>query len=126
MGAMDQQAEAPRLPQDGRYFIVTSNAAKRVAKIRELEGNPDMMLRVSVEGGGCSGFQYVFDFDREAREDDFIFVQDGVGVLVDTVSLDLLDGSELDFVEDLMGAYFRVNNPNASSGCGCGTSFAIG
>lgn len=108
-----------------RVFSLTDSAARRIARLRELEGNPALMLRVSVTGGGCSGFQYVFDFDDKTAEDDHIFRHGDVAVLVDDVSLDLLNGAELDFKEDLVGQYFQVNNPNATSSCGCGTSFSV-
>jgi iron-sulfur cluster insertion protein len=83
------------------------------------------MLRISVSGGGCSGFQYGFDFDEAVNEDDRLFERDGARVVIDEVSLELLKGSRIDFVEDLMGAYFKVENPNATSSCGCGSSFAM-
>jgi iron-sulfur cluster insertion protein len=83
-------------------------------------------LRIAVSGGGCSGFQYGFTFDEEKNEDDVVFERDGVVVVVDEVSLDLLAGAEVDFVEDLMGASFQIKNPNAASSCGCGNSFSIG
>jgi iron-sulfur cluster assembly accessory protein len=83
------------------------------------------MLRVSVEGGGCSGFQYKFDMERTQAPDDVVIRRDGAAVLIDSVSLGYLAGSELDFVDDLIGASFRVNNPNAKASCGCGTSFAL-
>ena len=103
---------------------ISKSAAQRVAKI--LEGEPDgSMLRVSVEGGGCSGFQYKFGFDRERAEDDLTIERDGVTVLIDSTSVPFLEGSEIDFVSDLMGQSFRVTNPNATASCGCGTSFSI-
>ena len=83
------------------------------------------MLRVSVEGGGCSGFQYKFDMDHNRAPDDLLIRRDSALVLIDQVSLGYLAGSEIDFVDDLMGAAFRVNNPNAKASCGCGTSFAL-
>jgi iron-sulfur cluster assembly accessory protein len=83
------------------------------------------MLRVSVEGGGCSGFQYKFDMERSRAADDVVITRDGATVLVDQISLGYLAGSEIDFVDDLIGASFRVNNPQATASCGCGTSFSI-
>jgi iron-sulfur cluster assembly accessory protein len=83
------------------------------------------MLRVSVQGGGCSGFQYKFDVDRAQGDDDVTVVRDGVTVLIDQVSLQYLAGSEIDFVDDLIGASFKVNNPKAKASCGCGTSFSL-
>jgi len=108
-----------------RAVALTEAAARRVAALAAAEGNPSPMLRITVSGGGCSGFQYGFDFAGEANEDDAVFERDGVKLLVDEVSLDLLAGSEVDFVEDLMGAAFQIRNPNAKSSCGCGSSFAI-
>ena len=83
------------------------------------------MLRVSVEGGGCSGFQYKFDMERTQAEDDILIQRDGAAVLIDSVSLNYLAGSEIDFVDDLIGASFRINNPQAKASCGCGTSFSL-
>jgi iron-sulfur cluster assembly accessory protein len=83
------------------------------------------MLRVSVEGGGCSGFQYKFDMERAQAADDLVIKQDGAVVLIDQVSLGYLAGSEIDFVDDLIGASFKINNPQATSSCGCGTSFSL-
>jgi len=107
-----------------RDFAVSDNACKR---LRELLQNEDegAMLRVSVSGGGCSGFQYGFSFDIETTPDDHLFEKDGVTVVVDDVSLDLLAGAELDFVVDLIGSSFQVKNPNATASCGCGSSFSI-
>ena len=103
---------------------VSDRAARRIAQIAA--GEPATpMLRVSVEGGGCSGFQYKFDLVADRAADDLLIEKDNARVLVDPVSLGLLNGSEIDYVEDLMGATFRVNNPNATASCGCGTSFAI-
>ena len=83
------------------------------------------MLRVSVEGGGCSGFQYKFDIERAKAADDLVITRDGATVLIDQVSLGYLAGSEIDFVDDLIGASFRINNPQATASCGCGTSFSL-
>ena len=104
--------------------IVTERAARRIAEIAHAEpANP--MLRVSVEGGGCSGFQYKFDLVGVAEPDDIVIERDGARVLIDTTSLGYLGGSQIDFVDDLMGATFRIQNPNATASCGCGTSFSI-
>lgn len=100
-------------------------AAKRVAALIERQGNPRLKLRLSVEGGGCSGFQYKFGFDETAQPDDTVVERDGVTMLVDAVSLPLLEGAEVDYVETLGAASFQVKNPNAQSSCGCGTSFSI-
>ena len=83
------------------------------------------MLRVSVEGGGCSGFQYRFDVERERADDDIVLERDKATILIDPVSVGFLSGSEIDFVDDLIGASFKINNPNAKSSCGCGTSFSL-
>ena len=110
-----------------RTFGVTPSAAKRIAFLKTQEDGGDALrMRVAVLGGGCSGFQYVFEFDSTTNDDDHVFERDGVEVLVDDVSLDLLAGAQLDYKEELIGSYFAVENPNASSSCGCGTSFAVG
>jgi len=106
-------------------FSVSSSAAKRISQLLVEDNNPTRMLRVSVSGGGCAGFQYGFDFDDSVGDDDLVIERDGARVVIDETSLDLLAGSELDFVEDLIGAYFAVNNPNATSSCGCGSSFSM-
>lgn len=103
---------------------LTAGAAKRIGEIARAEGRPTS-LRISVEGGGCSGFQYKFDLVPGAETDDLVVTRDGATLLIDPVSLEYMAGSEVDFVDDLMGAAFRINNPNAVSGCGCGTSFSI-
>lgn len=112
-------------PPGSRSMTLSDSAARRIAKLATLEGNPDQMLRLTVSGGGCSGFQYGFSFDTVTNEDDHVFQKDAAKLVVDDVSLDLLAGAELDFVEDLMGSYFKVVNPNAASSCGCGTSFSV-
>jgi len=94
--------------------------------LRDQEQAENAFLRITVSGGGCSGFQYGFAFDEQRNADDFVFERNGVAVVVDDVSLGLLNGAEVDFVEDLMGASFQVHNPNAASSCGCGNSFSIG
>lgn len=104
---------------------LSERAAARVAALIEQQGNPDLKLRLTVSGGGCSGFQYGFDFDEAQKGDDIVVERDGVTLLVDSMSLLYLMGSEVDYVEDLVGASFQVVNPNASSSCGCGSSFAI-
>ena len=103
---------------------LSASAAARVAAIAGMQGKP-AILRLSVEGGGCSGFQYKFGFADAVESDDSIAVTDGVRLVVDPVSLDLVRGATVDFVESLGGAAFRVENPNAQAGCGCGSSFAI-
>ena len=109
-----------------RRIILTENAARRIAMLKGQENAENALLRIAVSGGGCSGFQYGLSFDDQRNDDDFVFERDGVGVVVDEVSLDLLNGAEVDFVEDLMGASFQIRNPNAASSCGCGNSFSIG
>ena len=103
---------------------LTPSAAARVAAIASQQGKP-AILRLSVDGGGCAGFQYKFGLADAIESDDVIAEQDGVRLVVDSVSLDLVRGSAVDFVENMGGASFRVTNPNAASGCGCGTSFSI-
>jgi iron-sulfur cluster assembly accessory protein len=105
-------------------ITVTERAAQKIGEIlrREPAGT---MLRVSVEGGGCSGFQYKFDTERAKADDDMMIERSGATVLVDPVSLNYMAGSEIDFVDDLIGASFKVNNPKATASCGCGTSFAL-
>ena len=103
---------------------LTPSAAKRVATIAAKQGKP-AILRLAVEGGGCAGFQYKFGLADAIDGDDIIAERDGVRLVVDSVSLDLVRGSAVDYVESLGGAAFRVNNPVAASGCGCGTSFSI-
>jgi len=110
-------------PIDG--IGLTENCARRIAKLKEMEGNPDLMLRVTVLGGGCSGFQYKFGLDDTVNDDDETFELNGTMVVTDEVSLDLLTGSVVDFVEDLGGSFFKIENPNATANCGCGTSFSI-
>src|SRR5437667_12366603 len=105
-------------------LTVTERAVRRIGEILRREP-PGTMLRLSVEGGGCSGFQYKFDMDRAQAPDDIVIARDGARVLIDQVSLGYLAGSEIDFVDDLIGAAFRVNNPKATASCGCGTSFAL-
>ncbi|MDJ0896737.1 MAG: iron-sulfur cluster insertion protein ErpA [Alphaproteobacteria bacterium] len=114
-----------RAGTDARSFGITESAARQLTKILESEEKPGMMLRVSVSGGGCSGFQYGFTLDDSVTEDDLVFTRDGIRVVIDDMSLDLLAGAEVDFVEELIGASFQVKNPNATSSCGCGASFAI-
>jgi iron-sulfur cluster assembly accessory protein len=103
---------------------VTERAARQIGQILRNEP-PGTMLRVSVEGGGCSGFQYKFDMERDQAADDVAITRDGATVLIDRTSLGYLAGSEIDFVDDLIGASFRINNPQATASCGCGTSFSI-
>ena len=105
-------------------ITVSERAARRIGEILGKEGG-GAMLRISVEGGGCSGFQYKFDVDHDKAEDDLVIAREGAVVLVDPASVPFLAGSEVDFVDDLIGASFKVNNPKAKASCGCGTSFAL-
>jgi len=109
-----------------RRITISDSAARRIAALKTQEAAEGAFLRIAVSGGGCSGFQYGLSFDEERNPDDVVFEHGGVRVVVDEVSLDLLNGSEVDFVEDLMGASFQIKNPNAASSCGCGNSFSIG
>ena len=104
-------------------FRLTERAAARIAEIAA--GQDHAALRVAVLAGGCSGFQYRFDLDREVAADDVVLEQSGARVLIDPSSLDLLAGAELDYADELMGSYFTVRNPNATASCGCGTSFSV-
>ena len=106
-------------------MTMTENAAKRIAFLAEREGAGDSNLRVKVEGGGCSGFRYNFEFDNNIADDDIVVERDGVKLLVDSTSLLYVIGAELDFVEDLGSSAFKISNPNAQASCGCGSSFAV-
>ncbi len=104
---------------------ISAAAVERVYQLLSSKDNPDLMLRVYIQGGGCSGFQYGFQFDESAQEDDIAIEQSGIRILVDMLSLQYLGGAEIDFKDDLIGSRFLVNNPNASATCGCGSSFSI-
>ena len=104
--------------------IVTDRAARKIGEILQKEP-AGTMLRVSVEGGGCSGFQYKFDLVSAKADDDLVLARDGATVLVDPVSVQYMAGAEIDFIDDLIGASFKINNPVATSSCGCGTSFSV-
>ncbi|MGV8930305.1 MAG: iron-sulfur cluster insertion protein ErpA [Brevundimonas sp.] len=108
----------------GHGLSLSASAAERLAELGRTEGHP-VMLRVAVDGGGCSGFQYRFELVESAAADDIRIESDGQAAVVDTVSLPFLKGSEIAFVDDLAGAQFVVRNPNAASSCGCGVSFSI-
>ncbi len=103
---------------------LSDSAARRISEILHSEDN-GAMLRVSVSGGGCSGFQYSFELDKERNDDDLVLEKAGAKVLIDETSLGFLAGAEIDYVDDFIGAAFQINNPNASSSCGCGMSFSI-
>ena len=104
-------------------FTITQAAANRIAVLKDIESAT--YFRVSVDGGGCSGFQYKFDFDNTKSDDDLSFDAHGITVLVDDMSIGFLEGAQLDYVEELIGSYFKVENPNATASCGCGTSFSV-
>ena len=108
-----------------RRITISDSAARRITALKAQEAAEGAFLRIAVSGGGCSGFQYGLSFDEETSPDDVVFEHGGIRVVVDDVSLELLNGSEIDFVEDLMGASFQIRNPNAASSCGCGNSFSI-
>ncbi len=105
-------------------LVFTDNAANKVKQLIDEEGNPDLKLRVFVTGGGCSGFQYGFTFDEVVNEDDMAMLKNGVTLLIDAMSIQYLSGAEIDYQEGLEGAQFVIKNPNATSTCGCGSSFS--
>lgn len=106
-----------------KQFSISTSAASRIQTLMSAENS--RYFRVRVDGGGCSGFQYKFDFDHNKQDDDIEFTAHGVTVLVDEMSLPFLENAQLDYVEELIGSYFKVENPNATASCGCGTSFSI-
>jgi iron-sulfur cluster assembly accessory protein len=116
-------SEAPSSTIESAPVSMSASAARRLIKI--LSAEDGAALRISVKGGGCSGFQYAFDIEKARAEDDFIVERDGATILVDPVSLEYMKGSEVDFVDDLMGQSFKVKNPNAVASCGCGVSFTV-
>ncbi|MGY6644265.1 MAG: iron-sulfur cluster insertion protein ErpA [Salinarimonas sp.] len=105
-------------------ITLSESAAKRINQIMAKEA-PGSKLRISVNGGGCSGFEYAFDIDAQVQEDDLVIERDGAAVLVDEISAQYMEGSVIDFVDDLIGQSFQIKNPLATSSCGCGTSFSI-
>ena len=111
--------------QANNPITISLNAARQVALLLKNENDPSQALRVSVSGGGCSGFQYKFTFDTEKTADDLIIKKEGIVVLIDNISAGYMSGSEIDYVDDLVGASFQIKNPNAVSSCGCGTSFSL-
>ncbi len=104
---------------------MTASAAERIKLILSKDGNGASMLRVGVDGGGCSGFSYKFDFAETANDDDIVIERDGAKVVIDEMSLPFMEGSELDYVNELIGSSFKIRNPNATAACGCGTSFSV-
>ncbi len=124
-GGIDETPPNPHLVgMTDTTFSVTDSAAKRIAFLASREAKP-VMMRVAVLGGGCSGFQYNFSFEDARNDDDLVIERNGASVLVDSTSLELLQGSELDYVEEMVGSSFQVKNPNATSSCGCGNSFSV-
>ena len=117
MNAVTEQMPVP--------LVFTDSAANKVKQLIEEEGNPDLKLRVFVTGGGCSGFQYGFTFDEAVSDDDTTMEKAGVTLLIDPMSLQYLAGAEIDYKDDLQGAQFVIKNPNATTTCGCGSSFSV-
>ncbi|HUF72290.1 MAG TPA: iron-sulfur cluster insertion protein ErpA [Gammaproteobacteria bacterium] len=115
----------PRWDAGEQVLVFTDAAAHKVGQLIEQEGNPGLKLRVYIQGGGCSGFQYGFTFDEEVQEGDTSVENQGVTLLVDPMSVQYLTGAEIDYREDLMGAQFIIRNPNATTTCGCGSSFSV-
>ena len=115
---------ATMLPLAKGRFGLSESAATRITAMLAGEAD-DSFFRVAVNGGGCSGFQYEFSIDIKRQDDDLSFISHGVEVVIDEMSLELVDNAELDYVQDLMGSYFAVQNPNATASCGCGTSFSV-
>jgi iron-sulfur cluster insertion protein len=119
-------AVAQEIPTDlPETLVFTDAAASKVAELIAEEGNPELKLRVFVQGGGCSGFQYGFTFDEIVNEDDTTMTKNGVSLLIDAMSYQYLTGAEIDYKDDLEGAQFVIKNPNATSTCGCGSSFSV-
>ena len=108
-----------------QVVTITDQAAKRIAVLRESEGNEQLMLRITVSGGGCSGFQYGFSLDDVMSQEDLTFEHNGIRVVTDDVSLQFLEGAVVDFKTELGGSFFQVDNPNATASCGCGASFSV-
>ncbi|ANH72357.1 iron-sulfur cluster insertion protein ErpA [Ralstonia insidiosa] len=119
------QAATPDVNEVPAPLVFTDSAADKVKQLIEEEGNPELKLRVFVQGGGCSGFQYGFTFDEDTNEDDTAMVKNGVTLLIDSMSYQYLVGAEIDYKEDINGAQFVIKNPNASTTCGCGSSFSV-
>lgn len=105
--------------------IITESAVTKIADLLAEENNPNLKLRTFVQGGGCSGFQYGFTFDEDQADDDFVIEKGSVKILIDSMSMQYLQGAEIDYKEDLQGSQFSIKNPNAETTCGCGSSFSI-
>jgi len=114
----------PSARANGMIVHLTDSAAARLLALREKDGNNNLMLRVTVLGGGCSGFQYQLDVTEEVNEDDVTFEKNGAVLVTDDISLPFINGAEIDFVSDMMKSAFKIRNPNAAAGCGCGKSFS--
>lgn len=112
-------------PMDAVPLALTERAAKRILELAAEEAQPGLMLRLAVSGGGCSGFQYGFTLDDAVNPDDKVIEKAGAKLVIDEISLGMLGGAEIDFVEELVGSSFAIRNPNATSSCGCGNSFAV-
>lgn len=121
---MNATTENVAIPAED-LLVFTDNAAAKVKQLIEEEGNPELKLRVFVSGGGCSGFQYGFTFDEITNEDDTVLDKDGVQLLIDPMSYQYLVGAEIDYTEGLEGSQFVIKNPNATTTCGCGSSFSV-
>jgi iron-sulfur cluster insertion protein len=122
---LKEQSMAEHMSGETGPITISDSAVSRIVALQTQENEPDAMLRVTVSGGGCAGFQYGFDFAHKIADDDVVVEKGGISVIVDPSSLMFLFGSEVDYVEDLIGSFFTLNNPNATSTCGCGTSFAV-
>jgi iron-sulfur cluster insertion protein len=116
-------AAAPDMPETANV-IITESAAKRILALREKENNPKLMLRLTVLGGGCSGFQYELGFDDKLAADDITFEKNGAVLVTDPVSMQFLQNAEIDYVQDMIKSSFKIKNPNAAASCGCGNSFS--
>lgn len=119
------QAATPDVNEVPAPLVFTDSAADKVKQLIEEEGNPELKLRVFVQGGGCSGFQYGFTFDEDTNEDDTTMSKNGVTLLIDSMSYQYLVGAEIDYKDDINGAQFVIKNPNATTTCGCGSSFSV-
>jgi len=106
-------------------LTITDSAIAKIADLIAEEGNPNLKLRTFVQGGGCSGFQYGFTFDEVANDDDFVIQKESITLLIDAISMQYLEGATINYKEDLMGSSFVITNPNATSTCGCGSSFSV-
>ncbi len=105
-------------------ITLTDGLVKRIKSLQTQQNNPALKLRIMVDSGGCQGFEYKFSLDTEVKSDDELFEKDGIGVIIDDISLPYMRGATIDYTNELVGAYFKIDNPNATSSCGCGTSFS--